>query len=98
MHLFNDWSYIPGPVFVEFPIDTLYPYPLVKKEIGMKDAGPQSLMQKIINWYGYRSADMIKTKNFEVNSKSKFCCSILSCLGKTFYLVYRVQVSFQPSC
>ena len=39
-----------GPVFVEFPIDTLYPYPVVKKEIGMKD-GPQSLMQKIIQWY-----------------------------------------------
>ena len=26
----------PGPVFVEFPIDTLYPYPLVKKEVGLK--------------------------------------------------------------
>jgi thiamine pyrophosphate-dependent acetolactate synthase large subunit-like protein len=26
----------PGPVFVEFPIDTLYPYPLVKKETGLK--------------------------------------------------------------
>jgi len=23
----------PGPVFVEFPIDTLYPYPLVKKRV-----------------------------------------------------------------
>ena len=27
---------ISGPVFVEFPIDTLYPYPLVKKESGVK--------------------------------------------------------------
>ena len=36
---------------MEFPIDTLYPYPVVKKEIGMKDGGPQSLMQKIIQWY-----------------------------------------------
>ena len=27
---------ISGPVFVEFPIDTLYPYPLVKKESGLK--------------------------------------------------------------
>lgn len=26
----------PGPVFVEFPIDTLYSYPLVKKEAGLK--------------------------------------------------------------
>ncbi|XP_070200493.1 2-hydroxyacyl-CoA lyase 2-like isoform X2 [Littorina saxatilis] len=39
----------PGPVFVEFPIDTLYPYPLVKREIGMKDKGPTSFMQKIVN-------------------------------------------------
>ncbi|KAK7481845.1 hypothetical protein BaRGS_00026871, partial [Batillaria attramentaria] len=41
----------PGPVFVEFPIDTLYQYDLVKREIGMKDKGPTSLMQKIVNWY-----------------------------------------------
>ncbi|PVD33270.1 hypothetical protein C0Q70_04523 [Pomacea canaliculata] len=41
----------PGPVFVEFPIDTLYPYELVKKEIGMKEKGPTSLVQKVINWY-----------------------------------------------
>ena len=39
-----------GPVFVEFPIDTLYPYELVKREIGMKDKGPTSLMQKVVNW------------------------------------------------
>ncbi|XP_074659901.1 2-hydroxyacyl-CoA lyase 2-like [Tubulanus polymorphus] len=41
----------PGPVFVEFPIDVLYPYPTVKKEIGMKDGGPVSFIQRIINWY-----------------------------------------------
>ncbi|CAL1548616.1 unnamed protein product [Lymnaea stagnalis] len=41
----------PGPVFVEFPIDTLYPYQLVKKEIGMKDTGPSSLGQRVVNWY-----------------------------------------------
>ncbi|XP_076450796.1 2-hydroxyacyl-CoA lyase 2-like [Babylonia areolata] len=41
----------PGPVFVEFPIDTLYMYDLVKREIGMKDKGPTSLLQKVINWY-----------------------------------------------
>lgn len=39
-----------GPVFVEFPIDVLYPYSTVKKEIGMKDGGPTSLGQKVINW------------------------------------------------
>ena len=40
-----------GPVFVEFPIDTLYQYDLVKREIGMKDQGPTSLMQKVVNWW-----------------------------------------------
>lgn len=41
----------PGPVFVEFPIDTLYPFETVKREIGMKEKGPISLMQRIVNWY-----------------------------------------------
>ncbi|KAH9491389.1 hypothetical protein Btru_052296 [Bulinus truncatus] len=41
----------PGPVFVEFPIDTLYPYQLVRKEIGMKDKGAVSLGQRVVNWY-----------------------------------------------
>ncbi|KAL8568140.1 hypothetical protein ACOMHN_027663 [Nucella lapillus] len=41
----------PGPVFVELPIDTLYMYDLVKREIGMKDKGPTTLMQKVVNWY-----------------------------------------------
>ncbi|XP_071099924.1 2-hydroxyacyl-CoA lyase 2-like [Haliotis cracherodii] len=40
----------PGPVFIEFPIDTLYPYAMVKKEIGMKDKAG-GLVQKVINWY-----------------------------------------------
>ena len=39
-----------GPVFVEFPIDTLYPYELVRRELGMKEKGPVSLVQRIINW------------------------------------------------
>ena len=30
----------PGPVFVEFPIDTLYPYHLVKSEAGVKVSAP----------------------------------------------------------
>ncbi|KAK3774800.1 hypothetical protein RRG08_034889 [Elysia crispata] len=41
----------PGPVFVEFPIDVLYPYEMVKREIGMKDKGPIGLGQRIVNWY-----------------------------------------------
>lgn len=40
----------PGPVFIEFPIDVLYPYDMVSKELGIKGES-KSLMQKIINWY-----------------------------------------------
>jgi len=40
----------PGPVFVEFPIDTLYPYEMVAKEIGVKGES-KSFMQSVVNWY-----------------------------------------------
>ena len=41
----------PGPVFVEFPIDTLYPYHLVKRELGTSNQPAKNLVQKIINFY-----------------------------------------------
>ena len=41
----------PGPVFVEFPIDVLYPYPLVAKELAMQSKNPTSLMQMVVNHY-----------------------------------------------
>uniref|UniRef100_A0A8C4TB48 2-hydroxyacyl-CoA lyase 2 n=1 Tax=Erpetoichthys calabaricus TaxID=27687 RepID=A0A8C4TB48_ERPCA len=40
----------PGPVFVELPIDTLYPYHLVEKEVAPKTP-PKGLIGKVINWY-----------------------------------------------
>ncbi|XP_072281366.1 2-hydroxyacyl-CoA lyase 2 [Pyxicephalus adspersus] len=40
----------PGPVFVEFPIDILYPYHLIQKELAPKGA-PKGIVGKIINWY-----------------------------------------------
>lgn len=40
----------PGPVFIEFPIDTLYPYHLVAKELGVTNV-PKGLMGKITSWY-----------------------------------------------
>lgn len=40
----------PGPVFVEFPIDSLYPYHLVQRELGIK-TGATNLVQKIVNMY-----------------------------------------------
>jgi acetolactate synthase-like protein len=41
----------PGPVFVEFPIDTLYPYHLVAKEFGIKNNQSKSLINKLTNLY-----------------------------------------------
>uniref|UniRef100_A0A6Q2XJH0 2-hydroxyacyl-CoA lyase 2 n=1 Tax=Esox lucius TaxID=8010 RepID=A0A6Q2XJH0_ESOLU len=40
----------PGPVFIEFPIDTLYPFHLVSKEFGVKNP-PKGIMGKIVTWY-----------------------------------------------
>ncbi|KAG5844583.1 hypothetical protein ANANG_G00164050 [Anguilla anguilla] len=40
----------PGPVFVEFPIDTLYPFHLVEKEFAVKNP-PKGLMGKVVAWY-----------------------------------------------
>jgi len=37
-------------VFVEFPIDVLYPYELVKREVGAKNEG-RGLFNKAVNWY-----------------------------------------------
>mmetsp|Transcript_20666 Transcript_20666/g.30235 ORF Transcript_20666/g.30235 Transcript_20666/m.30235 type:complete len:726 (+) Transcript_20666:118-2295(+) len=44
----------PGPVFVELPVDTLYPYEMVKKEIGSTSGSSgkkQSLMNCIVQTY-----------------------------------------------
>lgn len=41
----------PGPVFVEFPIDVLYPYSLVSKEIAPPGPPPKTFMQKVVQWY-----------------------------------------------
>lgn len=41
----------PGPVFVELPIDTLYPYKLVMKEIVSADKPAKTLTMKLIRLY-----------------------------------------------
>uniref|UniRef100_A0A3B3ZAB4 2-hydroxyacyl-CoA lyase 2 n=1 Tax=Periophthalmus magnuspinnatus TaxID=409849 RepID=A0A3B3ZAB4_9GOBI len=38
-----------GPVFIEFPIDTLYPYHIVSKEFGVKNP-PKGLMGKFLSY------------------------------------------------
>ncbi|XP_077578893.1 2-hydroxyacyl-CoA lyase 2 [Stigmatopora nigra] len=40
----------PGPVFIEFPIDTLYPFHLVSREFAVKNP-PKGLMGKLVSWY-----------------------------------------------
>ena len=40
----------PGPVFVELPIDVLYPYHIVKKEFA-SSSNSKSLVGKVVNWY-----------------------------------------------
>jgi len=40
----------PGPVFVEFPIDVLYPYTLVKKEVLGSRKG-SGLRAQLVSWY-----------------------------------------------
>ncbi|XP_073174269.1 2-hydroxyacyl-CoA lyase 2 isoform X2 [Lepidochelys kempii] len=40
----------PGPVFVEFPINVLYPYHLVEKELGFKET-PRGPLGGVLNWY-----------------------------------------------
>jgi acetolactate synthase-like protein len=46
-------SGVPGPVFVEFPIDTLYPYTTIVKELVPEAKGERapSIGQRIANWY-----------------------------------------------
>lgn len=41
----------PGPVFVELPIDVLYPYPIISKEIIGSASGGRGLTGKVLSWY-----------------------------------------------
>lgn len=60
----------PGPVFIEFPIDTLYPYHLVSKEFAVKNP-PKGLMGKIVSWYE-EMLIFIKKQNWVI------CCEKIS--------------------
>ncbi|KJE88622.1 ilvbl protein [Capsaspora owczarzaki ATCC 30864] len=43
-------SGVPGPVFVEFPIDSLYPYSVVAREF-LKGDKKKNLTARIVGWY-----------------------------------------------
>ncbi|XP_065644336.1 2-hydroxyacyl-CoA lyase 2 isoform X2 [Hydra vulgaris] len=57
----------PGPVFVELPIDVLYPYDLIQKESGIKK-NPQGFVAKAVNWYIQRRVDAIFAGAWDVVS------------------------------
>jgi len=44
-------SGVPGPVFVELPIDVLYPYSMVAKEVVPPGPPPKGIKQMVVNWY-----------------------------------------------
>ena len=52
-------SGIPGPVFVECPIDLLYDENLVREWYGAKTTQPKSLKGKLIKWYVRRHVDKL---------------------------------------
>ncbi|MGV9199350.1 MAG: thiamine pyrophosphate-binding protein, partial [Promethearchaeia archaeon] len=52
-------SGVPGPVFIECPIDLLYEEDLVREWYGREFKEAKSLKQKIINWYVRRHVDKL---------------------------------------
>jgi len=62
----------PGPVFIEFPIDTLYPYHLVSKEFAVKNP-PKGLMGSIVSWYVSRMLNAVLLM-YNRRNRMKLCC------------------------
>lgn len=56
----------PGPVFVELPLDILYPYPVVSKEFVGSSTG-SGLRSKIVAWYLSKYANNLFANAFDTN-------------------------------
>lgn len=69
---------IPGPVFVECPIDTLYDEKLVRSWYGAKNKEnkPRNLQEKLISWYVERHAAKLfkDSDNIEFNTPLPAYC------------------------
>ncbi|MEY4135290.1 MAG: thiamine pyrophosphate-binding protein [Saprospiraceae bacterium] len=50
---------VPGPVFLEMPIDLLYDEPVVRELYGQKSSSGKSLVEKATNWYIGRHVDRL---------------------------------------
>ncbi|XP_029436132.1 acetolactate synthase-like protein isoform X2 [Rhinatrema bivittatum] len=99
----------PGPVFVEFPIDVLYPYHLVQKELSPKGS-PKDIVGKIINWYLQNHLNNLFAGAWEPRDVSPLpvhipqastkqvqqCCELLS-RAKKPVLVLGSQVTLPPT-
>lgn len=89
-------SGIPGPVFIECPIDLLYDEKLVRMWYELKSgkAKPKGLVAKAVQWYVQRHVDKIfacSSKNIEIAKKEgilpfsieeKNIMNVLSCLNE----------------
>lgn len=60
----------PGPVLVEFPLDTLYPYPIVEKEVVSMTSG-RTLKGKLVNMYLQSYMKNLFAAAFDVERESK---------------------------
>lgn len=66
-------SGIPGPVFVECPIDLLYDEEIVRKWYGEKSGKAKSIMDKIVKWYLRRHVDKLfacSPKSIEISKEA----------------------------
>lgn len=60
----------PGPVLLEFPLDTLYPYPVVEKEVVSMTSG-KTLKGKLVNMYLQSYMKNLFAAAFDVERETK---------------------------
>lgn len=60
----------PGPVLLEFPLDTLYPYPIVEKEVAGMTKG-KTLKGKLVNAYMQSYMKNLFAAAFDVERETK---------------------------
>lgn len=62
---------VPGPVFVELPLDVIYPEEIVRPQYGIRE-NPRGLVQKLVNWYVKRHANRVFGNKFEELSVQRY--------------------------